>query len=98
MFAGLFSLTQTLKSARHSKFSGGMERIQLKGVLEAGNGFFVLVKLRLGHADEVKDIRIVRDESGGGLESPQRFFRIRLVLVNQAQRVPGVRIAGIFLN
>ena len=65
---GLVSFAQPLQRASKPKFSGCMKRAQYKSVLQCGNRFFVLVKLRFGNADEIKRIRIRGNEFGCGIE------------------------------
>src|SRR5215471_8323012 len=97
VLTGFVLPAQALQCAGQTKLSGRMEWIQFQRALEGGNRLFLLVQLRLHQADEIKDISVLRGKPGGGFKSLERFLWVCLVLVYEAQRIPGMSVAGISL-
>ena len=69
-----------------------MQRIQLERVLKGVNRLRILLALRVGSAQKIPGIGILRIDSGDAHKSVNRALRVVGVLVEQAEIEPGIGV------
>ncbi len=87
--------------ARKAELGRRMKRVGSERFLKSGDGFVVMLRLRLQITDKIETVRFGR-KLGDVLESSNAFFDFARIFIYKSEVIPGVRIlrklAGSFLK
>ncbi len=98
MLAGVVDFGGLLVGAGQSELGGGVQRVELQGVLEGVNRLRELLGLHIGRAEKVPGVGVVGVDPGDALEGVDGGLRVAGVFREQAEVIPGVRILRVLLE
>src|SRR5208282_955085 len=87
MLAGVVDVTGLLVSARQSKLSGGVQRIDFQRVLQRIDSLRKLLGLHVGGAEKIPRVGVVRINLSDTLERIDRGWRVAAIFREQAEAV-----------
>ena len=81
-----------------AKFGGDLKRIELQRIFESGDGFVILLLLRIHEAEKILRVGVVGIEGGGFLEIFDGGVGLAGGLCEEAEVEPDARIFGVALG
>ena len=98
VLAGVVDVGRLLVGARQSELGGGVQRVELQGVLKGLDGLRKLLGLHIRCAQKIPGVGIVRIDFDYVIKGINRRLRVSGILREQAEVVPGMWILGILLQ